>query len=65
MIRLTRLDGSEFFLNAEHIQTIEATPDTHIVLTNGQQYVVREPADDVAEDVVAYKKRIFSIWARA
>ena len=65
MIRLTRLDGSEFFLNADHIQAVESTPDTHIQLTNGQAYVVREPADDVAEDVIAYKKRIFSIFARA
>jgi flagellar protein FlbD len=65
MIHLTRLDGSAFYLNADHIQAIEATPDTHVLLTNGQQYLVREPADEVSEDVIAYKKRIFSIWARA
>jgi flagellar protein FlbD len=65
MIRLTRLDGSEFYLNADHIQIVEATPDTHILLTNGQRYVVRETAEQVAEAFLAYKRRIFSVWARA
>lgn len=64
MIRLTRLDGSEFYLNADHIQTIEATPDTHIVLSNGQQYVAREAADDVADAAAAYQRRVRGVWAR-
>jgi flagellar protein FlbD len=58
MIRLTRLNDSQFYLNAEHIQTVESTPDTHVLLTNGTQYVVREPADEVAERVIAYLIRI-------
>jgi flagellar protein FlbD len=58
MIRLTRLNDSQFYLNAEHIQTVESTPDTHILLTNGTQYVVREPADIVAERVMAYQVRV-------
>jgi flagellar protein FlbD len=58
MIRLTRLNDSQFYLNAEHIQTVESTPDTHILLTNGTQYVVREPADEVAERVIAYLIRV-------
>lgn len=58
MIQLTRLDGSRFYLNAEHIQTVESLPDTHVLLTNGQSYVAREPADDVAELAVAYQRRV-------
>jgi flagellar protein FlbD len=58
MIRLTRLNDSQFYLNAEHIQTVESTPDTHILLTNGTQYVVREPAEEVAERVIAYLIRV-------
>ena len=42
MIRVTRLDGSVFYLNAEYIQTVESTPDTHIVLVTGISYVVQE-----------------------
>jgi flagellar protein FlbD len=62
MIRLTRLNDSQFYLNAEHIQTVESTPDTHVLLTNGTQYVVREPADEVAERVIAYRIRIRDGW---
>jgi flagellar protein FlbD len=64
MIRLTRLNDSQFYLNAEHIQTVESTPDTHVLLTNGTQYVVREPADEVAERVIAYRLRIRDGWPR-
>ena len=58
MIPLTRLNGSQFYLNADHIQTIESNPDTHILLTNGQQYVVREPAETVAELATRYQARV-------
>lgn len=58
MIRVTRLNGSQFYINAEHIQSVESSPDTHILLTNGQQYVVREPAEDVAEMAVTYQRRV-------
>lgn len=58
MIQLTRLNGDVFYLNADHIQAIEATPDTHILLTNGQSYVVREPVPDVSDLVLAYQRRV-------
>jgi len=58
VICLTRFDGSQFFLNVEHIQTVEATPDTHILLTNGQRYVVLESAIEVAELFFGYQFRV-------
>ncbi len=58
MIRLSRLDGSEIYLNAEHIQLVESTPDTHILLTNGQRYLVRETSEMVAELAVTYQRRV-------
>jgi flagellar protein FlbD len=58
MIQLTRLNGSRFYLNADHIQTLESSPDTHILLANGQQYVVREPVDVVADLAIRYQARV-------
>ena len=58
MICLTRFNGSQFFLNIEHIQTVEETPDTQILLTNGQRYIVLETAIVVAELVFAYQNRV-------
>ena len=62
MIQLTRLTGSRFYLNAEHIQLVEATPDTHILLKNGQQYVAAEPAEEVAVRAIAYQRLVRRPW---
>ncbi len=59
MIRLTRLNGHVFVLNAEMIQEIEATPDTIVTLNNGQKIMIREPVEEVRQAVVAYKREIF------
>ncbi len=34
-------------LNALYIETVEAFPDTTILLTNGRRYVVKETVDEV------------------
>ena len=47
MIRVTRLDGSHIYINAELIQSVQSTPDTHIVLLNGYSYVVTERDADI------------------
>lgn len=58
MICITRLNGGEVQINAEHIQAIEALPDTHILLTNGQSYIARESVTEVTERVIAYQRRV-------
>ena len=40
MIRLTRLSGSELYLNADLICSVEAHPDTVVTLVDGKHYVV-------------------------
>lgn len=58
MILVTRLDGSELYINAEFIQSVQSTPDTHIVLINGSSYVVREPDRDVVDRILEYRRQI-------
>ena len=58
MIRVTRLDQSHLYLNAEYIQSVESTPDTHIVLVNGTSYVVKEPDAEIVARVIAYHRAI-------
>lgn len=58
MIELTRLRSKEsFVLNADLIETVEATPDTVITLTNGHKYVVREAVDEVVRRVIEFKRQ--------
>ncbi|GMB08453.1 flagellar FlbD family protein [Thermolongibacillus altinsuensis] len=47
MIKLTRLNGKTFALNAIYIEQVEAFPDTTITLTNGKKFVVRESVEEV------------------
>jgi flagellar protein FlbD len=56
MIKLTRLDGEQFLLNAELIQYVESRPDTFITLTTGERLVVAESMDEVLRRAVAYQQ---------
>jgi flagellar protein FlbD len=58
MIRLTRLNGRPFVLNAEQIKTVEETPDTLIMLLNGEQVTVRESLDEVVRRAVDYGRTL-------
>ncbi|HOC09449.1 MAG TPA: flagellar FlbD family protein [Bacillota bacterium] len=57
MIKVTRLNGKEFVVNAEQIEFAEETPDTVISLISGKKIVVNENVDQVIEKVIEYKKR--------
>jgi flagellar protein FlbD len=57
MIKLTRLDGEPFVLNAELIRYIERRPDTFITLTSGDRIVVVETMDQVIDRAVEYQQR--------
>ncbi len=58
LIQLTKLNGTPFMMNAELIETVEATPDTVITLVTGRKYLVREPVDRVREKCIDYKREI-------
>jgi flagellar protein FlbD len=58
MIRLTRLNQAQMVLNSDLIEHIDVTPDTVIMLTNGQIVRVRETADEVVERIVEFRRRI-------
>ena len=56
MIKLTRLGGEVFILNADLIRYVESRPDTFITLTSGERLVVVEPMDEVVRRAVAYQQ---------
>jgi flagellar protein FlbD len=61
VIKLTRLDGEVFVLNAELIRYIESRPDTFVTLTTGERLVVREPLDEVMTRAVQYQQSKFLV----
>lgn len=56
MIKLTRLDGEAFVVNAELIRYVEARPDTFLTLTTGDRLVVAESMDEVLRRAVSYQQ---------
>lgn len=60
MIDLTGMNNKEFTLNADHIEKIEEVPETLITLTNGKKYIVLESIDEVKDEVIKYKQKIFT-----
>lgn len=62
MIKVSRLRAleAELVVNAELIETVEATPDTVITLTTGHKVIVQESVDQIIRLVVAYKRSLYA-----
>lgn len=58
MIELKRLNGVQFFLNADLIEQVESTPDTVITLVTGNNILVKEGLREVVEKILEYRKRV-------
>ena len=61
MIDVTRMNGKQFTLNSDLIETIEETPDTVLTLTTGKKIIVKESRQEVKNLVKLYRKEIFSV----
>jgi flagellar protein FlbD len=56
MIALQRLNGEEFILNIDQIESIEATPDTRIRLINGKTVIVKTGIAEVVKKCIRYRQ---------
>lgn len=61
MIPLTRLNGDEFVLNCDMIERIEAHPDTHLLLTDGTKYVVRESPAEIIREAQVFRAGVLAL----
>jgi len=55
MIKVTRLDGTEYYVNPHQIECIEVRPDTTLMMMSGKAHIVREEVDAVLERILAYR----------
>ncbi|OAB41341.1 flagellar FlbD family protein [Paenibacillus glacialis] len=58
MISVTRINGSQMWLNALLIEMVEETPDTYITLVTGKRLIVLEKAAEVISLVKQYSQEI-------
>lgn len=61
MIIVTRLNGTEIVVNADLIETIEATPDTVVTLVDGTRYLVEEPPATIIERVMGFRAAVLRL----
>jgi flagellar protein FlbD len=59
VITVHRLNNSEIMVNANHIESLEATPDTIITLSNDKKIIVRESISEVLDRIIAYQRKVF------
>ena len=60
MISVTRINGTQMWLNALLVEMVEESPDTYITLVTGKRLIVLEKVDEVIEKIRAYNKDIGS-----
>jgi flagellar protein FlbD len=58
MIKLTKLSGEEFVVNAELIRFVERRPDTYVTLTSDDRFIVRESLEEVVQRSIAYSRAV-------
>lgn len=58
MIKLTKLNGEEFVVNADLIRFVERRPDTYVTLTSNDRVIVRESLEEVVQRSMAWSRAI-------
>jgi len=58
VIKLTKLNGDEFVVNAELIRYVERRPDTYVTLTTDDRFIVKESLEEVVMRSVAYSRAV-------
>lgn len=61
MIKVTNLNGSRFYVNPFEVEFIEETPDTVVSLKSGKKILVKESADMVIDEMVAFYRRALAV----
>ena len=58
MIKVTRLNNTEFWLNPHMVELIETKPDTTITLNSGKLLIVKESPEEIFDKSVGYRNKI-------
>ncbi len=61
MIKVTRLNGKELYINCDHIEFLESTPDTIITLQNEKKIIVAESVKQVVDKIIGFKSKVFAL----
>ncbi len=62
MIVLTKRNGERFLLNHHQILTIESIPESKIVMTNRDYYIVKETPEDIIKKIQEYSAKVQDVY---
>ena len=57
MIMITRTNGTKVYINPELIQSVEATPDTVVILAGNKVMIVKDTPREIAERFIEYRRK--------
>ena len=52
------MNNEIFYVNPDLIELLEETPDTLITTTTGKKLIVKESAEQIIEQMIAFKHRV-------
>ncbi|MFI8492065.1 MULTISPECIES: flagellar FlbD family protein [Peribacillus] len=58
MIKVTRLNGKSFHINALYIDMVESLPDSTITFTNGKKIVVLEKEEEIIQAIIQFYRTV-------
>lgn len=58
MISVTRLDGTNYWINPHLIESMENTPDLTITFLSGKRIVVKDKPEDLINRIIEYRQKI-------
>ena len=58
MVKVTRLNGEEYYINPHQIESMTLNPDTTLLMLSGKYLVVKEGLDELIDRIVEYRRRI-------
>ncbi|MCL2773714.1 MAG: flagellar FlbD family protein [Oscillospiraceae bacterium] len=58
MIKVSKLNKEEFYINPSLIETVEKTPDTVITLINNKKYIISDSVEQVLNRIKEYYREV-------
>ncbi|MDW7667980.1 MAG: flagellar FlbD family protein [Bacillota bacterium] len=59
MVKLTKQNGEEFYLNIDLIEIIKEVPHTVIITVNEDKYLVQESAEEIIQRIVKFRRKTY------
>lgn len=58
VILVSRVNGTDLWLNPMLVESVERTHDSIVTLTNGHKYILRDTPEEITEKTMAFYRRI-------